>query len=168
MIKDEVTKRFPACGKIEKEYENSKWYSVCMQLIFTLVGIYFFWLMLNEATLVERLDNIAILFFCLWRIHRQRDTMCYIATNGMIVRRKCMSLRDYYNEQVHEERNLVYLPYKTIFLIADTWQEIELGKAEEGGIAVLPVRLQFLSKKNKQQIMDRIKEGQEKETKDTL
>ena len=79
-----------------------------------------------------------------------------------------MSLRDYYNEQVHEERNLVYLPYKTIFLIADTWQKIELGKAEEGGIAVLPVRLQFLSKKNKQQIMDRIKEGQEKETKDTL
>ena len=47
-------------------------------------------------------------------------------------------------------------------MIADNWQEIELGKAVEGGIAVLPVRLQFLSKKNKQRIIDRIKEEQEK------
>ena len=168
MTKDDVTKRFPACGTIEKEYENSKCYSVCMQVIFMLVGMYFFWSMLNETTLVERLDNMVILFFCLWRIHRQRDTMCYTATNGIIVRRQCMSLRDYYNEQVHEERNLVYLPYKTIFLIADTWQEIERGKATEGGIAVLPVRLQFLSKKNKQRIIDRIKEDQEKETEETV
>ena len=162
MTREDVMKRFPACGAIETEYENSKWYSVCMQLIFTAVGMYFFWLMLNETTMVERLDNIAVLFFCLWRIHRQRDTMCYIAAKGMIVRRQCLSLRDYYDEQIHEERNLVYLPYQTIFLIADNWQEIELGKAVEGGIAVLPVRLQFLSQKNKQRIIDRIKEEQEK------
>ncbi len=163
MTREDVMKRFPACGTIEKEYENSKWYSVFIQLLFMAAGMYFFWLMLNETTLLERLDNIAVLFFCLWRIHRQRDTMCYVAANGIIVRRQCASLRDYYDEQFHEERNLVYLPYKTIFLIADNWQEIEVGKAVEGGIAVLPVRLQFLSKKNKQRIIDRIKEEQEKD-----
>ena len=34
-----------------------------MQLVFTLVGTYFFWLMLGEATLAARLDNIAVLLF---------------------------------------------------------------------------------------------------------
>lgn len=163
MTREDVMKRFPDCGTIEKEYENSKWYSVFIQLLFMAVGMYFFWLMLSETTMIERLDNIAVLFFCLWRMHRQKDTMCYVAANGIIVRRQCVSLRDYYDDQFHEERNLVYLPYKTIFLIADNWQEIELGKAVEGGIAVLPVRLQFLSKKNKQRIIDKIKEEQEKD-----
>ena len=72
-----------------------------------------------------------------------------------------MSLREFCDEQIHEERSFVFLPYKDIFLISDNWQEIELGKAEEGGIAVLPVHMQFLSRKNKQRIIDRIKEWQE-------
>ena len=40
-------------------------------------------------------------------------------------------------------------------------QEIQLGEAEEGGLAVLPVHLQFLSKRNKQRIIDRIKQAHE-------
>lgn len=158
---DELQKRY-RCGTIEESFENSKWYSVFMQILFTLVGMYFFWLMLGERTLVERLDNIGVLFFCLWRIHRQRDMMCYITKKGLIVRRQCMNLRDFYNDQIHEDKNLVFLPYKDIFYVADSWQEIQLGQAEEGGIAVLPVRLQFLSKRHKQQIIDKIKEVQEK------
>lgn len=77
-----------------------------------------------------------------------------------------MSLSEFYNDQFHEDRNLVFLPYKEIFLISDTWQEIELGHAEDGGIAILPVHLQFLSKKNKQRIIDRIKSEQEKNDED--
>lgn len=163
MTKDELQKRF-RCGAIEGAFENSRWLTGFMRVLFTLVGMYFFWLMLGERTLVERLDNIAVLFFCLWRIHRQRDIMCYITAKGLIVRRQCLSPWDYYNEEVHDEKNLVFLPYKDIFYIADSWQEIELGQAEEGGIAVLPVRLQFLSKKHKQQIMDKVKEVQEEKS----
>ena len=48
-------------------------------------------------------------------------------------------------------------------MIGDTWQEIQLGQAEEGGLVVLPVRLQFLSKKSKQQIIDTIKDMQDKD-----
>lgn len=166
MTHDELQQRFQ-CGAVEQGFENSKWFSVFMQLLFTAVGMYFFWLMLGERTLVERLDNIAVLFFCLWRIHRQRDIMCYITAKGLIVRRQCLSARDYYNEQLHEEKNLVFLRYKDIFYIADSWQEIQLGQAEEGGLAVLPVRLQFLSKRHKQQIMDKIKEVHEKNQDDS-
>lgn len=162
MTTDDVMKRFPACGRIEGEYENAKAFSVCVQVVFMLIGMYFFWRMLYEATLLERLDNIVVLFFCLWRMYRQNDTMCYMGTNGIVVRRQCLSAVDYYNEQFHEEKNLVYLPYKSIYLIADNWQEIEIGKPVDGGIAVLPVHLQFLSKKNKQKIIDTIKEKQEK------
>ncbi|MCI5658096.1 MAG: hypothetical protein MR307_05630, partial [Megasphaera elsdenii] len=56
---------------------------------------------------------------------------------------------------------LLFLPYKDIFVISDNWQEIQLGEAEEGGLAVLPVHLQFLSKRNKQRIIDRIKQAHE-------
>lgn len=132
-----------------------------MQVIFTLVGMYFFWLMLSEATLAAKLDNIAVLFFCLWRIHRQRDVICFLTKKGLIVRRQFMSLKEFYDEQFHEERSFIFLPYGDIFLISDNWQEIELGKTEDGGIAILPVHLQFLSKKNKQRIIDKIKEWQE-------
>jgi flavorubredoxin len=134
-----------------------------MQIIFTAVGIYFFWLMLDEGTFVERLDNMAVLLFCLWRIHRQRDIICYVTEKGLIVRRQFMSFQEFYNEQVHEEKNLVFLPYKDIFSISDNWQEIQLGQAVEGGIAVLPVHLQFLSKKHKQHIIDRIEEAREED-----
>lgn len=166
MTNREVEERF-RCGPVEKSFENSRWVSMFLQILFTLVGMYFFWLMLGERTLAERLDNIAVLFFCLWRIHRQRDIICYLTGKGLIVRRQCISFRDYYNEQIHDDKNFVFLPYKEIFYIADSWQEIELGHAEEGGIAVLPVRLQFLSKKHKQEIMDRLKEEQEKQDEDT-
>lgn len=161
VTREDMTRRYPNSGTVEEEFENSKWFSVCMQLIFTGVGMYFFWLMLGEATLSARLDNIAVLLFCLWRIHRQRDVICFVTDKGLIVRRQFMSFKEFYDEQFHEERTFVFLPYKDIFLIADNWQEIELGKAEEGGIAVLPVHLQFLSKRNKQRILDRIRTWQE-------
>lgn len=166
MTNREVEERF-RCGPVEESFENSRWVSVFLRIVFILIGMYFFWLMLGERTLVERFDNIAVLFFCLWRIHRQSDIICYITGKGLIVRRQCLSLHDYYNEQFHDDKNLVFLPYKEIFYIADSWQEIELGHAEEGGIAVLPVRLQFLSKRNKQKIMDRLKKEQEKQDDET-
>ena len=112
------------------------------------VAIYFFWLMTGEAHLVEHLDNWAVLAFCLWRIHRQDDVMCYVTRKGLIVRRQFRSLHEFYDDQFHEERSLIFLPYKDIFVISDNWQEIQLGEAEEGGLAVLPVHLQFLSKRN--------------------
>jgi hypothetical protein len=118
--------------------------------------------MLSETTLVARLDNIAVLIFCLWRIHRQRDIMCYITKKGMIVRRQFMSMKEFTDEQFHDDKMLVFLPYSEIFVISDDWREISLGEPTEGGIAVLPVHLQFLSKQDKQKIIDRIKEEQEK------
>ena len=89
--------------------------------------------------------------------------MCYVAEKGILVRRQFRSLHEFYDDLFHTDRSLVFLPYKDIFVIGDTWQEIQLGQAEEGGLVVLPVRLQFLSKKSKQQIIDTIKDMQDKD-----
>ena len=151
------------CGPIKAAYENSKWFSGFMRVLFLLVAIYFFWLMMGEAHLVEHLDNWAVLAFCLWRMHRQSDIMCYVAEKGILVRRQFRSLHEFYDDLFHTDRSLVFLPYKDIFVIGDTWHEIQLGLAEEGGLVVLPVRLQFLSKKSKQQIIDTIKDMQDKD-----
>ena len=62
---------------------------------------------------------------------------------------------------------LLFLPIKDIFVIGDSWQEIQLGEAEEGGLDVLPVHLQFLSKRNKQRIIDRIKQAHERDDDDS-
>lgn len=161
MKKAELEKKFP-CGKIEAAYGNSRWYADFMRLLFLLVGIYFFWLMLGEQSLIEHLDNWAVLAFCFWRIHRQGDVMCYLSKKGLIVRRQYQSPGEFCSDFLHDDKNLVFLPYKEIYVIADNWREIQLGCAEEGGLVVLPVRLQFLSKKNKQHILDRIKEEAEK------
>ena len=76
MKNEDLEKRF-RCGPVEAAYENSKWFSVFMKVLFLLVAIYFFWLMMGEQHLVEHLDNWAVLAFCLWRIHRQDDVMCW-------------------------------------------------------------------------------------------
>ena len=165
MTREEISQHF-GCGTVEQTYENSKWFSVFMQLLFTGVGIYFFWLMLAETTLAAKLDNIAVLIFCLWRIDRQRDIICYVTAKGLVVRRQFMSLEEFLDEQLHPDHNLVFIRYEDIFEISDNWREIQLGAAEEGGLAVLPVHLQFLPRRYKQEIMDRIKKEQEKDDKD--
>ena len=166
MKNEDLEKRF-RCGPVEAAYENSKWFSVFMKVLFLLVAIYFFWLMMGEQHLVEHLDNWAVLAFCLWRIHSQDDVMCYVTLNVLVVRRQIRTLREIYDSQFHEDRSLVFLPYKDIFVIGDSWQEIQLGEAEEGGLAVLPVHLQFLSKRNKQRIIDRIKQAHERDDDDS-
>ena len=40
------------CGPVEAAYENSKWFSGFMKVLFLLVAIYFFWIMSGEAHLV--------------------------------------------------------------------------------------------------------------------
>ena len=77
-----------------------------------------------------------------------------------------MSLEEFLDEQLHPDRNLVFIRYEDIFEISDNWREIQLGAAEEGGLAVLPVHLQFLPRRYKQEIMERIKKEQEKDDKD--
>lgn len=161
MTREEASQRFP-CGAVIQEYENARSFIIVMQLIFTVVGAYFLWTMLGEPTLASKLDNIGVLFFCLWRIHRQRDILCYMTEKGLLVRRQFMSLHEFLEEQIHPDRSYVFVPYEQIFLIADDWQSIQLGAAEEGGLAVLPVHLQFLSRKTKQKLLDKIKEEQEK------
>ena len=165
MTRAELEQKF-RCGPIEKSYENATAYILFVQAVFFVVAIYFIWLMLREPLWVQRIDNIAVMAFCLWRIHRQHDVMCYVAKKGIIVRRQYTSFADFRAEQKDHSHNMVFLSYDVIFSIADNWREIELGQATEGGLAVLPVRLQFLSKKHKQDIIDRIKEEQEKEDKD--
>ena len=73
-----------------------------------------------------------------------------------------MSLREFIDEQIHEEKSLIFIPYQNIFSISDDWREIQLGAPEEGGISVLPIHLQFLTSKHKQTIIQRIKKEQEK------
>ena len=88
--------------------------------------------------------------------------MCYVTEKGIIVRKQFMSLREFIDEQIHEEKSLVFIPYEDIFSISDDWREIQLGMPAEGGIAVLSIHLQFLSAKHKQIIIQRIKKEQEK------
>ena len=116
MEKKDLEKQF-RCGPITAAYENSKWFSGFMKILFLLVAIYFFWLMMGETRLVEHLDNWAVLAFCLWRIHRQGDVMCYVAEKGIIVRRQFRSLHEFYDDQFHTDRSLVFLPYKDLSLI---------------------------------------------------
>ena len=39
VTREDMMRRYPNCGVIEEEFENSKWFSVFMQLVFTLVGM---------------------------------------------------------------------------------------------------------------------------------
>lgn len=162
MTKQDVPQRFPS-GEVEVVYSNSKFVSVAMQIMFILLGGYFFWVMLHEHSLWAKADNVLILAFCLWRIDRQGDPLCYVCKKGIVVQRQFMSIPEFFESLIHRDRYFVFLPYKDIFEVSNDWREIQLGKAEDGGIAVLPVRLQFLSPKHKQALLDRIKEHREAE-----
>lgn len=57
----------------------------------------------------------------------------------------------------------MFIPYKIIFSVSPEWADFELGQPEIGGIVIQAVRLRFLSKEAKQNILERIRHEQERE-----
>lgn len=96
MTTKDVPQRFPS-GTVEVVYSNSKVVSVAMQIMFILLGGYFFWVMLHETSLLAKADNVIILAFCLWRIDRQGDPVCYVCKKGIVVQRQFVSIPEFLN-----------------------------------------------------------------------
>ena len=149
---DEVTKRFP-CGDIIKGYENAKAFIIPVQIVYACIAGYFFWGMLEDYTFIGKLDNLAVIMFCLWRIHKQCDMLCYATEHGLIVRRRNVSWRDFIYGQWNSDHLYTYIPYAGILMFSESWHEIQSGSVEAGGIAIIPTRLKFLSIKDKQEIL---------------
>lgn len=162
MKEEELQQKF-SCGTIETTYENGRIAVLSGQGSFALAGIYFFNLFMNAPDIYMKLYPLLGLVFCLYRIYRQHDVVCYVAEKGLVVRRNCHTIQELLAEQVRGTEHLVFIPYELIFSVSKTWADFELGQAEIGGIVVQPVRLRYLSKEAKQSIFERIQKGQEKD-----
>ena len=89
------------------------------------------------------------LVFCLVRMYRQGDTVCYVTEKGLVVRSHYRTFYEFMSEILFGTEHLVFIPYKIIFDIPSNWVTFELGSTEIGGLVVQPVRLRYLSEKNK-------------------
>ena len=162
MKAEELQRRF-SCGAVEKTYENGRLVVFVLQAVFAVVGIYFFCLFMRETSAGHKIYLLAGLFFCLLRIYRQRDIVCYVTEKGLVVRKQCHSLYEFFSEQIKGTEYLVFIPYEIIFSVSPEWADFELGQPEIGGIVIQAVRLRFLSKEAKQNILERIRREQERE-----
>ena len=82
MKAEELQRRF-SCGAVEKTYENGRLVVFVLQAVFAVVGIYFFCLFMRETSAGHKIYLLAGLFFCLLRIYRQRDIVCYVTEKGL-------------------------------------------------------------------------------------
>ena len=156
----ELQQRF-ACGKVEKMYENSRKISFLLRAVFALAGMYCFHSFMVETQAAFRIYPLLGLVFCLVRMYRQGDTVCYVTEKGLVVRSHYRTFYEFMSEIFFGTEHLVFIPYKTIFDIPSNWVTFELGSAEIGGLVVQPVRLRYLSAKNKKEILARIRAAQE-------
>ena len=114
-----------------------------------------------ETQAAIRIYPLLGLVFCLVRMYRQGDTVCYVTEKGLVVRSHYRTFYEFMSEILFGTEHLVFIPYKIIFDIPSNWVTFELGSAEIGGLVVQPVRLRYLSAKNKKEILARIRAAQE-------
>ncbi len=161
MKADENTSQFE-CGEVLKAYEAAPALVYGGLVFFALIGGYLFWDMLQDQSMIGKLDNALLLLFCLWRMHRCRDVLCYVTERGLVVRRKAESFADYWKMQRNEAAAYVFIEYEYIVAFRSTWREIEVGMPTEGGISLLSAELAFLTKKAKAEILKTVREQKEK------
>ena len=93
----ELQQRFD-CGKVEKMYENSRKISFLLRAVFALAGMYCFHSFMVETQAAFRIYPFLGLVFCLVRMYRQGDTVCYVTEKGLVVRSHYRTFYEFMSE----------------------------------------------------------------------
>lgn len=156
MDMDEVSHRYP-CGEVETSFSDYIVVSWVMWLIFGGLATWSLWNAQRGGTWSHITMDYIIIFFCIWRMSRQRRPLAYVAAKGLVIRRRPANVWERIDMLWHGDDYYTFIPYERIIGFTSNWEEIHMV-TEQGGILIVVVDLQFMKYSDKMKLLEIIDE----------
>lgn len=158
MKREEVEELFP-CGRIEEELHNSSVMIWGFQLVYAAIvvwGIYRSVLIYRELGTGMNMWFILLVMvagYALLRMYQQDDVEVYIATEGLILKRTPILIKERIERFFAPDLYLTFVHYQGIMGFGEDWKTLYV-QTETGGIYIVPIGLQFLSHQDKMKVLE--------------
>lgn len=157
MKREDVEEMFP-CGTIQEELHNSTVMIWGFQLLYAGIavwGIYHGFVLYREVgygwhTMIILSAFVAV--YALLRMYQQDDIEVYIATEGIIVKRTPILVKERIHRFFAPNLYLTFVHYRGIMGLGEDWKTLYV-QTDTGGIYVVPISLQFLSYQDKGKVL---------------
>ena len=157
MKREDVEEMFP-CGTIQEELHNSPVMVLGFQLLYAGIavwGIYHGVMLYREIGYGWHTMIILSAFvagYALLRMYQQDDVEAYIATEGIIVKRTPILVKERIHRFFAPDLYLTFVHYRGIMGLGEDWKTLYV-QTDTGGIYVVPISLQFLSYQDKGKVL---------------
>ncbi len=157
----DVGKYFPA-GRVLYAYREHGLLILVIRIFFLAIAGVALWWSMKEIAISERMINYWIVIFCLWRIHCAGDDLLFLCEEGIVVRRRPISVWETLDMFWDSSDFYIFISYEKLFGFSAMWDEVHIGSPEEGGLYIVSVDLQYLKNKDKKNISDFIEKQKQK------
>lgn len=160
MKREELENMFP-CGTIQEELHNSTVMVWGFQLLYAAIAV---WGIYRSVLLYRELGSgmnmwlillVMVAGYALLRMYQQDDVEVYIATEGIILKRTPILVKERIERFFAPDLYLTFVHYQGIMGFGEDWKTLYV-KTETGGIYIVPISLQFLSYQDKMKVLDRL------------
>lgn len=158
MKREELEKMFP-CGAIQEELHNSSIMIWGFQLVYAAVAA---WGLYRGVLLYRELGHsfnmwmlllMVVSAYALLRMYQQDDVEIYIATEGLILKRTPILVKERIERFFAPDLYLTFVHYQGVMGFGEDWKTLYV-QTETGGIYIVPVSLQFLSHQDKMKVLE--------------
>ncbi len=154
MTKSDVEKKFPA-GQVRKELRNHTALVWGGRIVGIALAVAVTWHAQTMVSLYQRMIDYVVLAFILWRIYHLDTTLVFICGKGIVISRQPMNLREQLDCLYNEDDYYVFIPYEQIMGFTEGWHELQ-ALNHNGGIYMVKVDIQFVSYKDKMELLSEI------------
>ena len=160
MKHEELEEIFP-CGTIQEELHNSTVMVWGFQLLYAAIAV---WGIYRSVLIYRELGSgmnmwlillVMVAAYALLRMYQQDDVEIYIATEGIILKRTPILVKERIERFFAPDLYLTFVHYQGIMGFGEDWKTLYV-QTETGGIYIVPISLQFLSYRDKMKVLDRL------------
>lgn len=158
MKREEIEELFP-CGAIQEKLHNSSVMIWGFQLVYAAIAA---WGLYRGVLLYRELGHsfnmwmlllMVVSAYALLRMYQQDDVEVYIATEGIILKRTPILVKERIERFFAPDLYLTFVNYQGIMGFGEDWKTLYV-QTETGGIYVVPISLQFLSRQDKMKVLE--------------
>ncbi len=157
MKREELENMFP-CGTIQEELHNSSVMVWGFQFVYAAIAV---WGIYRGVLIYRELGSGLNMWFilvalvsvyALLRMYQQDDVEIYIATEGIILKRTPIIVKERIERFFMPNLYLTFVHYQGIMGFGEDWKTLYV-QTEMGGIYIVPISLQFLSYQDKMKVL---------------
>ena len=103
----------------------------------------------------ERVWYYLLLLVILWTLHRLGESQAFICENGLVLKRRPFSVKEYFHSLLYGDEYFVFVDYEHIIGFTEEWRELQAMNGH-GGIYVIPLDLHQVAYKDKMAMIEAI------------